>query len=468
MDNELEGNEKEALAHIRQLYKEADIWLRKQRMRQAAEGHYLVVQALVGAFLSSTDVDLNSIAGQRMRKPAERAMTAALQKLFGEDLDNVYVAKGSDEYTQLHGCTAFAVESDAFPARLLNLETAAEDQADGGISPVVATTSKGRISVNSRGMEPVQEDRPFSAKSRGLPEESSGRPYSAKARSLPEATPDAQVRGLPPVEQQSAQQYVVLPPAAESNEFRARPLNMEKIEAKRARAQRKHRRSRERDGLCGDYANRPVTEGGHPMVDDNAHRAEGSSRYLSELLKLDCGPELLKLRLFPAAKELTESFAAFAAVRNHLGSVFSPDDANVTVVCVGDGKFPRTAALFAYRTKWQCYSVDPQMQNPGPSWGGVQRLEARCARIEETQPWFHAQKMLVVCVHAHVGLAECLSVMDWEQALGIVAMPSGNFYSRLKMPEPHLPLAEYYDPGIVSPHRLVRIWFLEGINPLLS
>ena len=43
------------------------------------------------------------------------------------------------------------------------------------------------------------------------------------------------------------------------------------------------------------------------------------SRYVTELLKLACAPELVRLRLFPDAKELTESFAANNAARASCG-----------------------------------------------------------------------------------------------------------------------------------------------------
>ncbi|CAK0792130.1 unnamed protein product, partial [Prorocentrum cordatum] len=172
----------------------------------------------------------------------------------------------------------------------------------------------------------------------------------------------------------------------------------------------------------GDLGLRPAAERGD-VAGGGAAGAEaaaggGSSRYLSELLGLACGPELLRLRLYPDAKELTESFAAFRAVREHLGSAFSPGDASVTVVCVGDGSCPRTAALFAFRTKWRCLAVDPQMRDPGQSWGGVERLEAVCAKIEECR--YSAERLLLVCVHAHVGLPECLGAVEWTHALGIV------------------------------------------------
>lgn len=41
------------------------------------------------------------------------------------------------------------------------------------------------------------------------------------------------------------------------------------------------------------------------------------SRYLDEFVRCRCAPDLLARKLFPNAKEVTESFAAYAAVRKH-------------------------------------------------------------------------------------------------------------------------------------------------------
>ena len=51
----------------------------------------------------------------------------------------------------------------------------------------------------------------------------------------------------------------------------------------------------------------------------------------------------------------------------------------------------------------------------------------------------------------------CLAAAEWTQALGIVVMPCCNFYAKLSIPGEE-PLAAYDDPGVVSPHRLVRVY----------
>eukprot|EP00933_Yihiella_yeosuensis_P057081 TRINITY_DN56631_c0_g1_i1.p1 TRINITY_DN56631_c0_g1~~TRINITY_DN56631_c0_g1_i1.p1 ORF type:complete len:376 (+),score=70.79 TRINITY_DN56631_c0_g1_i1:53-1180(+) len=250
--------------------------------------------------------------------------------------------------------------------------------------------------------------------------------------------------------------------AVESDDFPAKQLKDDPSEVQAARAIRKEQRLQD-----GDLAFRPLAEQGlcsagygskvHEKTASVDELKGGSSRYLSELLSLGCAPELLKLKLYPDAKELTESFAAFNAFRTYLSASFSTEDPSVTVICVGDGSLPRTAALFAFRTKWQCYAVDPQMREESNDWRGVNRCHAMCSKIEDCK--FQAEKLLIVCVHAHVGLQECLDVVEAKTALGIVVMPCCNFYSRLQLFSPAVkPLAEYHDSGVVSPHRLIRVY----------
>ena len=66
---------------------------------------------------------------------------------------------------------------------------------------------------------------------------------------------------------------------------------------------------------------------------------------------------------------------AFLETTN-VSETFRPDDAGVTLVAVGDGVTPRTAALFAFRTAWQTVAIDPLMTEPGEWSKRVERLTA--------------------------------------------------------------------------------------------
>ena len=220
------------------------------------------------------------------------------------------------------------------------------------------------------------------------------------------------------------------------------------------------------------------------------------TRYVNECLRLACAPELMRLRLFPDAKELTESFAINAAVRTHLASTHPASDERVTLVAVGDGNTPRTAALFAFLTRWHCVAIDPILvpwatwrekrrieeddehsvrgtprggvdpdeggaddPNPNPNdWGGVRRLRAFARTMQETV--VECDRAVLVMVHAHVSLADCLrNVRTRSGRLAAVIMPCCDWYGKLAHPtRGRAPSAEYEDRAVVSPQRLVRVF----------
>ena len=219
------------------------------------------------------------------------------------------------------------------------------------------------------------------------------------------------------------------------------------------------------------------------------------TRYVNECLRLACAPELMRLRLFPDAKELTESFAINAAVRTHLASTHPASDERVTLVAVGDGNTPRTAALFAFLTRWHCVAIDPILvpwatwrekrrieeddqhsvrgtprggvdpeqggaddpNNPN-EWGGVRRLRAFARTMQETV--VECDRAVLVMVHAHVSLADCLrNVRTRSGRLAAVIMPCCDWYGKLAHPtRGRAPAAEYEDRAVVSPQRLVRVF----------
>ncbi|KAG2393644.1 hypothetical protein C9374_007175 [Naegleria lovaniensis] len=75
--------------------------------------------------------------------------------------------------------------------------------------------------------------------------------------------------------------------------------------------------------------------------------------------------QLLSLKLFPNAKEISESFSAYYNIRDYL--IFSNRQdllSNNNVICyvVADGNVPRTGATFACSTNWHVFSIDPRMK----------------------------------------------------------------------------------------------------------
>jgi len=181
-------------------------------------------------------------------------------------------------------------------------------------------------------------------------------------------------------------------------------------------------------------------------------------RYINEFVKLNCASDLLELKLFPNAKEITESMGAFHAVR----SVILPEtgiqrnDPGITLVSVGDGCTPRTAALFAFLTKWQCYSIDPQLREAPFSikqlvTHPIERLTVYQKEIEDVIIC-SASATIVVCVHSHVPLPLVLPQIRGVPR-HVVAIPCC-----IPQDIPEKIYRGYIDRNIWSPKNEVKVW----------
>lgn len=173
--------------------------------------------------------------------------------------------------------------------------------------------------------------------------------------------------------------------------------------------------------------------------------------YMNDLVGCRCGPDLLSLGLFPNAKEVTESFACYNAVKRYVP--FALGDPDVTVVVVGDGGSPRTAATFAFRSAWTAYSVDPAL-NVGKiaAWeAGVDRLYCLSRKVEEFE--IMRDKMVVVLPHSHAPLDVVLDRVRGRER-HIVALPCCVDHKIAG----RLPDVSYDDWGVHSQQRAIRVW----------
>jgi hypothetical protein len=171
------------------------------------------------------------------------------------------------------------------------------------------------------------------------------------------------------------------------------------------------------------------------------------SLYLSQLVKLRCASRLLSFGIFPNAKEVSESFGAFAALR-HLP--YAPNRRDVLAVCVGDGVSPRTGATIALRSGWRVISVDPLMR---AKWAAprIERLTCSRAKIEDLRI-SHPGPVVIVAVHSHARLEDARRVIDAPE-VAAVAIPCCVPQSLGSPPD-----VTYQDAEIISPAREVRVW----------
>lgn len=178
--------------------------------------------------------------------------------------------------------------------------------------------------------------------------------------------------------------------------------------------------------------------------------ARGAFRYLSEFLTLRCAADLLQLEVFPDAKELTESMAAYRAARNGLAFYGWPlNDPEIVAVFPGDGSTPRTAALFALRTAWRCISVDPRLR-PKARYGDVRRLEVIVGKIEEQR--IEAPRIVVVGVHNHAKVGDVAAGIRADR-VACIMMPCCVKWQARQVPD-----LNYRDEGVLSPENRVLVW----------
>lgn len=188
-----------------------------------------------------------------------------------------------------------------------------------------------------------------------------------------------------------------------------------------------------------------------------------SLRWLNEFWKLRCAEDLIGL--FPNPKEVTESMAAFGALRKIKGLDLMALYKRPDVVCLvpGDGTLPRTGAMVALRTNWTVYSVDPQMTvgaiTSGGAWHTVirgrtyRRLISIPLKIEDIPPILCGVG-IILAVHSHAPLE-----VAWEKLIAseqkiAVAIPCCVYQ---KIPGVDID-TEYQDSGIFSAEDTVRIW----------
>lgn len=156
-------------------------------------------------------------------------------------------------------------------------------------------------------------------------------------------------------------------------------------------------------------------------------------------------------RLFPDGKEVTESFGAYWGVVHHILNyeMKKLGDPTINLISVGDGSTPRTAATFAFRSRWNCISIDPLLKKT--EWK-IDRLTCYKSMVEDLDLKFGDGKTIIVCVHSHASLKECLKHIKSSNR-DLLAIPCCVSYKHDRYPD-----IEYYDLNIWSPKNLVKIW----------
>lgn len=157
-----------------------------------------------------------------------------------------------------------------------------------------------------------------------------------------------------------------------------------------------------------------------------------------------------------SAKEITESWAMLEAARN------VTNVCNSIVVVVGDGRSPRTAALFAYFTKAETISIDPDLnlnhwkdhcekqRNMGFP---VERISVIKDKIENVEIDCKGKQCVVVWPHSHAPM-NATRLLNYKNRIDI-AMPC---CVDIPINWKNTPHKMYVDDNVESPHKKIYIW----------
>ena len=140
----------------------------------------------------------------------------------------------------------------------------------------------------------------------------------------------------------------------------------------------------------------------------------------------------------------------FEATR-HLYPDIQHEDPDIVCIVVGDGTRPRTAALFAYLTKWTCISIDPELKE-GKNDGAMERVFPIKSRVEDVTPTEFDSSLVIILPHSHAKIEDCLQLTS-KQKRFIITLPCCVSH-HLDMPIRKI----YQDKYIWSPKKEITIW----------
>jgi hypothetical protein len=175
--------------------------------------------------------------------------------------------------------------------------------------------------------------------------------------------------------------------------------------------------------------------------------------YFDHFIKNSVSHIALEHKLFPNAKEVTETLACFYAVSQNIlreRNDFARRD--VHIIVVGDGGTPRTASWFALNSAWNCYSVDPEMSNK--RWENkIERLKCYRKRVEDISIDCMGEEAVLIHPHSHARLSDSVASLRNYKNLSVVAMPCC-------VPQNLAEMADmvYEDHQCLSPHRTIKVW----------
>ncbi len=155
------------------------------------------------------------------------------------------------------------------------------------------------------------------------------------------------------------------------------------------------------------------------LIKNSQFASKPNTEYINRFFRMNCAVDLMRLKMFPDAKEVTESLAMVNACKNLPNAFDDRRRSDINVVVVGDGHRPRTGALFACLTRWNCVSIDPEMvQEIWP----IYRLKCYKKKVEDVKLHFEGP-LIIVLPHSHAKPSKCIENLTTDSTLCIINMP---------------------------------------------
>mmetsp|Transcript_24082 Transcript_24082/g.39201 ORF Transcript_24082/g.39201 Transcript_24082/m.39201 type:complete len:321 (+) Transcript_24082:249-1211(+) len=205
----------------------------------------------------------------------------------------------------------------------------------------------------------------------------------------------------------------------------------------------------------------------------------GYCDYVDKLFSLKCFPDIVSLKVFTSAKDVSESMASIQAAGQYgLQPNMKKNGSRVKCLCIGDGSTPRTAVLACYLRQWECVSIDPALQE---DWAGIQPKGVRgligfkgtleefmkSQQQGEQREGGRAKQakydhLLLLCVHSHARLHNDESIDKIMARYGnvsttLVSLPCCPTF-RSQKDVGRAPDHVYEDDCVFSQCRKVEIW----------
>ncbi|GMH97504.1 hypothetical protein TrST_g9257 [Triparma strigata] len=203
----------------------------------------------------------------------------------------------------------------------------------------------------------------------------------------------------------------------------------------------------------------------------------GYLEYIDHLFSLECFHEIVGLKVFPTAKDMTESYGVIKAYMNLAKSWEGEKKGRVKCLVVGDGSTSRTGVLCCYLMKgWECCSIDPQLSE---EWVGRREdvrglvgFKGTFEEFMEEEDWGEylgeggGDELVILMVHSHARLTGETGVHRVRARLNyprttVVALPCCPGF-RPTRDLGRKPDFDYDDYNIFSDKRHVGVWTWEA------